>query len=850
MPVCWCGNEDLVAFGGGYSECSCGTLVRELMPASDITRVGDDERGLYGKDYWFSHQQELGLPTLEQRALTDLGDRGGAWLDTVLAYKRPPGRVLEIGAAHGGFVALLTSAGFDATGVELSPWVVDYAARTSNVAMMRGPLEDLALAPGSFDLIVAFDVLEHLPDPLATITCCASLLAGDGLLIVQTPSFPRGSAHEAVRDQPFGGMLIDEHLFLFSEASARELLAQAGLPASVSVASVFPTDMTLVAGRVPPRHLTSLQQSAPLTAIAPASKQEQRIAVARSALSRVLHQVESDKRRLSGALVALRAVAADFRNSRSFGRRILRLFDDPRAKPASARPEVIVRQWTLAAPPVRGGAGAIAVDLTAIQPGGTNGGAKLVALEIVRQLARLAPKRDWLLLTSPSSHAELAALDAANVRRRLIEPTPTALSDLLEEQPIAALLCPMSAPPFDDPRVPLVCLINDLQFMTYPDFFDDVELQGRTRALERVARSADWVFTPCDYVRESVLRHSALPPDRVTAVPYSFAPHRLEAPPAEQVGSVLERYGVERHRYFVYPANFWPHKNHSMLLVAFALFSKRHPELAIRLVLPGANRPDPQALQRNAARMGLANHVLVPGYVPDADLAALLAGACALVFPSLYEGFGLPILEAYAVGCPVACSDVTSLPEVANGAALMFDPRKPEAIATALERLATEPALRAELSRRGHERLAALRAPEDEVRRYLQAIEVVAAAARRPNDELTGVHGDRWTAARFIVAHAGGAAELELELENPRASAVTVSAPGTEPISLAALQVLALRCVLPAAPGVVELVVAPTYRPSEHGASSDRRALGVRVRSCRLTRAGAEVDLLAAGRHV
>ena len=186
LAVCWCGNRDLTTFGQNYLECACGTLVRSTMPLKDVTRVEDEEHDLYGRNYWFAHQvapRFAGSPGTQCRR--------PAWSPAmarmVLAYKAPPGRVIEIGAAHGVFVALLTAAGFDATGIELSPWVVEYARRTSGARMLLGPLEDQQLEPRSHDLIVAFDVLEHLPDPVRTMTRCAELLRDDGLLLLQTP---------------------------------------------------------------------------------------------------------------------------------------------------------------------------------------------------------------------------------------------------------------------------------------------------------------------------------------------------------------------------------------------------------------------------------------------------------------------------------------------------------------------------------------------------------------------------------------------------------------------------------------------------------------------------------------
>ena len=126
---CWCGNTDLVPFSPKYLKCeSCNTLVVAEVSEVNQTLVTDSDEDFYGRSYWFAHQEEnLGLPNISVRSRSDLPERCTHWLGTVLKYKLPPGKVLELGSAHGGFVALLRWAGFDTTGLELSPWVADYA---------------------------------------------------------------------------------------------------------------------------------------------------------------------------------------------------------------------------------------------------------------------------------------------------------------------------------------------------------------------------------------------------------------------------------------------------------------------------------------------------------------------------------------------------------------------------------------------------------------------------------------------------------------------------------------------------------------------------------------------------
>lgn len=231
---CWCGADASIPFGPDYVQCeSCGSLVVLGEQRARPARVLDDESDFYGKHYWLEHQRrDLGSGDIFARARSDLPERALHWLDILLKYRAPGDRVLEIGCGHGGLVALLQLAGFRAAGVEVSPWVVDYAKQSFGIEVMLGPVENLPLEPSSQDAIVMMDVVEHLPDPAATIARCASLLKPSGLLLVQMPRVPQGQSHEALvaRGDPFLQMLQpEEHLFLFGDSAAAELMRRAGL---------------------------------------------------------------------------------------------------------------------------------------------------------------------------------------------------------------------------------------------------------------------------------------------------------------------------------------------------------------------------------------------------------------------------------------------------------------------------------------------------------------------------------------------------------------------------------------------------------------------------------------------
>jgi SAM-dependent methyltransferase len=254
--ACWCGATDLTAFSPDYVRCAaCETLVSTAMPEADIAHVTDEERDFYGRDYWLSYQERLGFPTILSRARSDLPERCLYWLRFLLRHRRPPATVLEIGAGHGGFVALLRWAGFEATGLEISPWVVDFARETFGVPMLLGPVEDQRLEPASLDVIALIDVVEHLRDPLESLRHCLRLLKPDGILMIQTPCFPDGRSHAemvARADRFLETLQPDQHLYLFSRRSIRDLLGRLGVGHVVFEPALFADyDMFLVASRAP-----------------------------------------------------------------------------------------------------------------------------------------------------------------------------------------------------------------------------------------------------------------------------------------------------------------------------------------------------------------------------------------------------------------------------------------------------------------------------------------------------------------------------------------------------------------------------------------------------------------------
>jgi glycosyltransferase involved in cell wall biosynthesis/2-polyprenyl-3-methyl-5-hydroxy-6-metoxy-1,4-benzoquinol methylase len=1036
----------LQRFSSDYLHCSaCETLVLANPPGASKLLVEDDERDFYGKHYFEAMARNHGLPPLEVRARADLCERCLHWLRGLVKYKLPPARILELGCAHGGFVALMRWAGFDAVGLDLSPGLTQWARDTFDIPVLTGPIEAQTLPPGSLDAVVMMDVLEHLREPEQTLRSCVKLLKRDGILFLQSPQYPEGMTFEklSARDDPFLKMLRpEEHLYLFSKSSVRLLLNKAGCEHVCFEPAIFSFyDMSLVAGR---NVLTTFPEEESLAQLLsrPSARlpvalldfdqkfqaQGRRYAELEAAyalqseglegLKRIHAESEADRtarlqnmialekllavahadlagkqefllanqarlgelegsrqllakqyeERLAGQDALLREIEnsrqllakqyeerlaaqdahlREIENSRQLlakqyeerlaaqdgqlretersrqqlseqndslqhplaesQRRVAdlqfqaqqgaaireeqahlldrirhsyvfaalrklglwRWLDPPRdpSQPPSTHPETLHR---------------IVIDLTPVLPGGDNGGAKVMTLELIRLLARMAPKLEFILLTSDKSHHELATLDGANVRRICANNPSAALtasdslairfrrllanvfpeavlnklaamyrelskripsrSGLLRQLEADLLFCPFTAPFFFDATVPAVSVVYDLQHLYYPQFFEPAELEQRNRTFRLAWSLSSKIVCISEYVRQTVLQNAGISPDRVETIHILLA-HRCARPTEATLERVLREWRLESDRFLLYPANFWLHKNHELLLTAFGMYRSANPESRLRLVLTGAPDPRRDLLIDASRRMGLMESVVFPGYLPEEHFSALLHACLAIIFPSLFEGFGMPLLEGMAAGKPLLCSNLTSLPEVAGTAALMFDPKRPEEIAKAIMRIECDAGLRDDLIRRSRERLTSFNGPEDMARRYLKVFEEAFRCPAGLGPEVDGVFSDGWLGERAIVIFGKGSdrRSLLVKLSVPQwvptnELSVHVRAKGSEPEIYTVLrgEQVTISRQLNRRAGRIELFCSPVFQPIANGLGNDSRSLTCRLESAQI----------------
>lgn len=280
---------------------------------------------------------------------------------------------------------------------------------------------------------------------------------------------------------------------------------------------------------------------------------------------------------------------------------------------------------------------------------------------------------------------------------------------------------------FPDPSpVPAVATMHDLTDLLFPHLHTPLNRWMHGRRRRWIERHARRVIAVSDATREDLLRNTELPPERVVTVhearAHAEAPQMTEAEQQER----LARFGLRHHRYVLFVSTIEPRKNHVRLVRAFDALPERHRD--VRLVLVGGRgwRSGPIVRSLRAAASG--DRIVRPGFVAPADLRVLYAGATAFAYPSLYEGFGLPLLEAMAAGLPVVTSDRSSMPEVAGDAALLVDPESVDAIAGGLTQLLDDDVLRHELAEAGRRREACFTWD----RTAAATLEVYRAAIREP----------------------------------------------------------------------------------------------------------------------
>jgi glycosyltransferase involved in cell wall biosynthesis len=243
--------------------------------------------------------------------------------------------------------------------------------------------------------------------------------------------------------------------------------------------------------------------------------------------------------------------------------------------------------------------------------------------------------------------------------------------------------------------VPSVVNLVDIQEKYYPQFFDEESLWNRDYHYVASTKSADRVITISNFSKSSIVKFHGINPRKIH-VAYLSASRKYYKPLGKEKKSGLNL----PDEFVFYPANRWMHKNHDALLKAIQIL-KKQKRLLINCVFTGHDCQNGYPLNQKALDYGIGEQTKTVGYVSTEELRQIYSRAKMLCFPSLFEGFGMPIVEAMASECPVISSDATSLPEVVGDAGLMFNPEAPEEIAEKILLLYKDKEIRNRLIEKG-----------------------------------------------------------------------------------------------------------------------------------------------------
>jgi glycosyltransferase involved in cell wall biosynthesis len=350
----------------------------------------------------------------------------------------------------------------------------------------------------------------------------------------------------------------------------------------------------------------------------------------------------------------------------------------------------------------------IAIDAHSVGTG--LAGNETYITNLIEALAEIdTTNRYTLYVTKPAAVERFTGRWSNFDVRRMLPHTPlvripVTLSMELRRRPVDLLHVQYTAPPFAP--CPVVATIHDLSFEHLPETFKRRSWMQLRLTVRRTARRATHVIASSEHTRRDIVETYQVAPERVSVVPLAAAPQFQPVRDARELQRVRDVYGIAGD-YILAVGSIQPRKNLTRLVEAYAGLRRQRSQAKLpRLVVVGKRAWLYEETLRAVEACGVGADVIFTGYAPESDLPALYSGALCFVYPSYFEGFGLPPLEAMRCGAAVVAGDRTSLPEVVGDAGLLVNPFDVEAITSALARLIDDQQLRATLSERGLARAA------------------------------------------------------------------------------------------------------------------------------------------------
>jgi glycosyltransferase involved in cell wall biosynthesis len=348
----------------------------------------------------------------------------------------------------------------------------------------------------------------------------------------------------------------------------------------------------------------------------------------------------------------------------------------------------------------------IAIDAHSVGTG--LGGNESYATNLIEALAQIDTVNSYTLYVTQREAAERFSNRWPNFVVRSTLPhtpllrIPLTLTSELRKNPVDVLHVQFTAPPFAP--CPVIVSIHDLSFEHLPQTFKRRSRTQLRLTVRRSARKAAQVLALSEHARSDIISTYGISSEKVTAIPLAAPAHFGPVTDETELQRIRQTYGIQSD-YILSVGSIQPRKNLSRLISAYSSLRHAQPEGKLpQLVLVGKCAWLYDETLRTIKELGLSNSVTMTGYVPEVDLPALYSGALCFVYPSYFEGFGLPPLEAMKCGTPVIVGNRTSLPEVVGDAAMLVNPFDVDDIASAMGKVIGDSSLRSQLRFKGLER--------------------------------------------------------------------------------------------------------------------------------------------------
>jgi glycosyltransferase involved in cell wall biosynthesis len=326
------------------------------------------------------------------------------------------------------------------------------------------------------------------------------------------------------------------------------------------------------------------------------------------------------------------------------------------------------------------------------------GGLRQYCQRLIRELLDNDHENRYVIFYSPYNRHEIAQIGGERLWESAIQ--VNGYGELFAQLgSIDLYFCPFGVL---WPRpVPIASVVNlaDIQEVYYPCFFSQEDLDSRKRHRQNSTRSAECVLTSSEFSKRSIIEHHDIPSDKIFVAYYCSDKSLFKSPPKDLLNNINLP-----DRFILFPANYWPHKNHDVLLRALQ-YLRNAEGIVIPCVLTGHETDNSYPVKDKISEYELGCQITVLGYVTNEEIHALYHRADMLCFPSLFEGFGMPLVDAMAAGLPITCSNSTSIPEVVGDAALLFDPNNYVEVAESIQKLWYDDVLREKLVEAGRARV-------------------------------------------------------------------------------------------------------------------------------------------------